>query len=115
MKSVEIAKAGNYSLFDSAGVNVGREYLNIGDQRHYPDDYANGLIDSKLAEPVGVEATFRDDEDQINISDVTAAALKLAKANAVDIAYIFGTGANGKITVDDVKTAIEANEVRGDE
>lgn len=40
--------------------------------------------------------------------DATDAATKLAKENNIDIASIKGTGADGRVTVGDVRDAIDA-------
>lgn len=55
--------------------------------------------------PVGEAGTGTQSEIQ-----ATEAAVKLAEENSVDLAVLQGTGAEGRITVDDVRAVVTANE-----
>ena len=96
---VRILVAAKYAEFRSG--RFGAEWLDVGAEIDWPPHYAEDCIASGLVElVVKVEP---DQETELNITDV---ARNLAAEWDVALDALVGTGANGRITVVDVRRAL---------
>ena len=94
---VRILQVGIYSDFETQPGKSGAQTLSAGTVINYPEWYGQSLIDSGLAEPYS----------EPGVVDATEAAVKLAVDLGLVLYDIQGTGKDGRITVQDVRAAID--------
>lgn len=114
---IKILADGTYSVFRPGLTKVGSEKREAGEVINYPKDYGDRLVamglgievksgqpePGKADLPEPVESEELESREGIN---ATPSAIRRAESSGIDIATVKGTGAGGRVTVEDVLGAI---------
>lgn len=101
---VKILIAGPYSDYGGPMGNRRACLRQVGDVVDFPAEYANRLIDRNMAEVHALEnEVFISFTDGI---DATSSAIEYASEHDLDIAGLVGSGADGRMTLNDVRRLV---------
>lgn len=113
---VKILVSGPYADFETKPGFQKAQNLTAGDEVDFPEWYALSLVESELAEATTLsyleEAATAEDQpasaeepegEAVAEIDATDSARDYAAKNNIDLSQVSGTGANGRITLSDVK------------
>jgi len=108
---VEILQAGPYSDYDHPSGHVAAKNYKVGDLARFPAEYVIRIVTAGLAklapEPEVLEPAERELEVITRVikpgENATRGARGTAAELGVDLTKVTGTGANGRITVKDVR------------